>query len=501
MASRFTALPLRSGESFLLETDVDGTRKVVLVDGGQSANEKPGKNELYQALRKYCPEVSTIDIAICTHRDHDHAGGFPAFVKVWLSEGRDIGEFWLPGAWSAAVEDLLVNPDRAVQLLFNGARAAAAAMPGTRDGEARALAAGREVDDLRTIAELLRDQRLNLPARPDTELQTFRVQTMGHGYLVEDGGPEGRAAKAAASWGFSLTEWRRIGEDQESSSIHETPLSARLGDRAMLYWSRPDIGPNPLALTLARNAIDTAEAIRAIASAAASFDIPVRWFDFERFEAKNPPEGGYQGFLIPLNTVEIGARPPETEALRLFLSLTLTEQNVASLVFQRVETNEEPGVVFVADSRLAFGLARPEKDFPNHLQKLTRPIIYTAAHHGSRNNDNAYKVLSDWLGRLYAGSMAIRNGGVWNQTLDGYLGVEKRRCAQCLQCHEKGWSQLVQINTRGASWSWPSDQGGVCGTPKAKRKLSGAGLMPGVPFAALPRAAKRKRSAKNTQPK
>lgn len=269
----------------------------------------------------------------------------------------------------------------------------------------------------------------------------------------------------------------------------------------MLYWSRPDIGPNPLALTLARNAIDTAEAIRAIASAAASFDIPVRWFDFERFEAKNPPEGGYQGFLIPLNTVEIGARPPETEALRLFLSLTLTEQNVASLVFQRVETNEEPGVVFVADSRLAFGLARPEKDFPNHLQKLTRPIIYTAAHHGSRNNDNAYKVLSDWLGRLYAGSMAIRNGGVWNQTLDGYLGVEKRRCAQCLQCHEKGWSQLVQINTRGASWSWPSDQGGVCGTPKAKRKLSGAGLMPGVPFAALPRAAKRKRSAKNTQPK
>lgn len=501
MASRFTALPLRSGESFVLETDVEGTRKVVLVDGGQSANEKPEKNELYRAIRKHCPEVSTIDIAICTHRDHDHAGGFPAFVKVWLSEGHDIREFWLPGAWSAAVEDLLVNPDRAVQLLFNGARAAANAMPDTRDQEMRALAEGRGVDDLRTIAELLRNQRRSLPDRPETESQTFRPQALGHGYLVEDGGPDGRMARAAASWGFSPPEWRRIGEDLESSSIHEAPLAARLGRRSVMYWRSFDLETKPLAHTLATNAIDTAEAIRAIASAAVSFDIPVRWFDFERFEAEKPPEGGYQGFLIPLNTVEIGARPRETEALRLFLSLALTEQNVASLVFQRVETNEEPGVVFVADSRLAFGLARPEKDFPNHLQKLTRPIIYTAAHHGSRNNDNAYKVLSGWLGRLYSGSMAIRNGGVWNQTLDGYLGVEKRRCAQCLQCHEKGWSQLVQINTQGASWSWPSDQGGVCGTPKAKRKLSGAGLMAGVPFAALPPAAERKHPAKSTKPK
>lgn len=501
MASRFTALPLRTGESFVLETDVDGNRKVVLVDGGQSANEKPDKNELYRAIRKHCPEVSTIDIAICTHRDHDHAGGFPAFVKVWLSEGHDIGEFWLPGAWSAAVEDLLVNPDRTIQLLFNGAREASEAMPDTRNHQMRMMAEGRPVDDLRTIAELLRHQRKELPVREDTGYRTFNVQTLDRGFLPEDGGPEGRTVRAASSWGFSPTEWRRIGEDLESSSIHEVPLTERLGWRSMVSWPSLDLEADPLAHTLAANAIDTAEAIRAIASAAVSFDIPVRWFDFEPFESEKPPEGGDKGFLVPLNAVEIEARPRETEALRLFLSLALTEQNVASLVFQRVETNEEPGVVFVADSRLAFGLARPEKDFPNHLQKLTRPIIYTAAHHGSRNNDNAYKVLSGWLGRLYSGSMAIRNGGVWNQTLDGYLGVEKRRCAQCLQCHEKGWSQLVQINTQGASWSWPSDQGGVCGTPKAKRKLSGAGLAAGAPFAALPPAAKRKRRAKNATPR
>lgn len=501
MASRFTALPLRSGESFVLETDVEGTRKVVLVDGGQSAHVKPDKNELYRAIRKHCPDVSNIDIAICTHRDHDHAGGFPAFVKVWLSEGHDIGEFWLPGAWSAAVEDLLVNPDRSIQLLFNGARAASDAMTDTRRQDTHATAEGRDVDDLRTIAELLRDQRLALPDQQDSGRRTGFDQPLSHGYLFEDGGPDNRTVRAAASWGFSPTEWRRIGEDLESSSIHETPLAARLGRRSVVYWPSLDLEADSLAQTLAAHAVDTAEAIRAIASAAVSFDIPVRWFDFEPFEAEKPPAGGYEGFLIPLNAVEIQARARETEALRLFLSLALTEQNVASLVFQRVETNEEPGVVFVADSRLAFGLARPEKDFPNHLQKLSRPIIYTAAHHGSRNNDNAYKVLSGWLGRLYSGSIAIRNGGVWNQKLDGYLGIEKRRCAQCLQCHEKGWSQLVQINTKGAIWSWPSDQGGVCGTPKAKRKLSRAGLMAGLPFAAAPRAtAKPRRPAKSTRP-
>lgn len=502
MASRFTALPLRSGESFVLETDVDGNRKVVLVDGGQSTIEEPDKNELYQALRKHCPDVKTIDIAICTHRDHDHAGGFPAFVKIWLSEGHDIGEFWLPGAWSAAVEDLLVNPDRTVQLLFQGAQAAADAMPETRDHEIRALAGSHDVDDLRTIAELLRQQHRALSPQDGSESRYLLGQPLRQGHLLEDGGPDGRMVSAAASWGFSPEEWRRIGEDLESSSIHETPLSARLGGRAVMYWSRLDIGSDPLAQTLAANAIDTAEAIRAIASAAVSFDIPVRWFDFERFEAKNPPEGGYPGFLVPLNAVEVEARRRETDGLRLFLSLALTEQNVASLVFQRVETKDEPGVIFVADSRLAFGLAKPEEDFPNHLQKVTRSIVYTAAHHGSRNNDNAYKVLSGWLGRLYPGSIAVRNGGVWNQKLDGYLDVAKRRCAQCRQCHEKGWSQLVHINTKGTSWFWPSDQGGVCGTPKAKRKLSSAGLVPGAPVAAvLPSAAKPKRSTRRTNTK
>jgi hypothetical protein len=81
-----------------------------------------------------------------------------------------------------------------------------------------------------------------------------------------------------------------------------------------MYRPRLDLEADPLAQTLAANTIDTAEAIQAIASAAVSFSISVRWFDFERFEAEKPREGGYQGLLVPLNAMEVEAWARETEA-------------------------------------------------------------------------------------------------------------------------------------------------------------------------------------------
>ena len=51
MASRFTALPLSTGESFVLETDHGDRRWVILYDGGQTKGIGPKKNELFQLLR------------------------------------------------------------------------------------------------------------------------------------------------------------------------------------------------------------------------------------------------------------------------------------------------------------------------------------------------------------------------------------------------------------------------------------------------------------------
>lgn len=474
MSSRFTAVPLGSGESFILETDVDGKRTVVLVDGGQSKSEDPDNNALYQAIERHCPGIDgRIDIAICTHRDHDHAGGFPAFVKAWLSRGNEIGEFWLPGAWSGAVEHVLVNPDGIVSLLADGAsKAARNAHRAEKLAMGDATFAARTAPPLRSIDGLIskarrasrQDHQDEREATPASMLETLLLDVVPGG----DDGPEQRMARAAASWGFNPGQWREIAANLDSSSLHVASMAERLVGNDIWRWPETDWAPDPLARTLATNAIDTAEAIRAIATAAVSFDIPVRWFDFELFEDGDPPSGGRRGFLVPLNAVEVSASPRQDDALMLFLKLTLTEQNVASLVFQRVETDDEPGVIFVADSRLAFGIDRPEVNFKNHLAPLTRPVIYTAAHHGSRNNDRAYEVLRDWLGDVFSSSMAIRNGGVWNQTLEAYLEVKLRRCAQCYQCHGGGWSQLVQVNSGAGRWIWPSDQGRDCGTPRAK---------------------------------
>lgn len=490
MTSRFTALPLTNGESFILETDQGGKRWVILVDGGQSKREEPNENELYLAIRKHCPQITdTIDIAICTHRDHDHAGGFPAFINAWLFGGNRIGEFWLPGGWSSAVESALTDPDRLVEDLYKGTKVAANRIRDVHraasflEGEgSRRLALQADFRSIQASLDRLRAEGMQ---RSTSDINVRRrLDSDRHSDIS-------RMGRAATSWGFTEESWQSIRSDLETNPI----LQESLPDRASAYREivdevfveetfvdEPDIDPYivrrtiyrqeasdlRLARSLFRNSLETAEAIKKIATSAAMFDIPVRWFDFERFESGSSPSGGNQGFLVPINSVEVMEVERETDALRLFLRLALTEQNVASLVFQRIETEAEPSVLLLADSRLAFGIDRPERDFNNHLVQPTRPIVYTAAHHGSRNNDHAYGVLASWLSTIFDQSIAVRNGGVWNQTLSRYLTISNRRCAQCYQCHGGGWSQLVQIDANGQNWVWPSGHGASCGVPKRK---------------------------------
>ncbi|PIL20267.1 hypothetical protein P775_09965 [Puniceibacterium antarcticum] len=451
MASRFTALPLSSGESFILETDHGGKRCVILVDGGQSKSNNPKKNGLYKAIRQFCPDITdTIDITICTHRDHDHAGGFPAFIETWLAEGNVIGEFWLPGGWAGAVEMALTNPDRLVTMLREGANTAADRIgehESYRETEVESMTSrsfrGRT---LRSIQAEMHDMYVEGSWPGSSEEQARANRSMEDDRSVGSS----RTELAANSWGFTVDDWEAIRSDLETSAIHGEPLADRTGTYHQLggevfvdevfidgsgepgHWISRRVfdGGSPtsqLARSLFRNIIDTAEAIRNIASAAVMFDIPVRWFDFSAFEKGAKPSGGIKGFLQPLNAVELRQAERETNALILFFKLTLTEQNVASLVFQRLETESEPSAIFLGDSRLAFGIDQPDRNFEKHLVQPNRPIIYTAPHHGSRNNDRAYEVLADWLPGLFDASIAVRNGGVWNQTLSGYLSVKNRR--------------------------------------------------------------------------
>jgi hypothetical protein len=476
MASRFTALPLSVGEAFVLETTHLGDPFVVLFDGGQTKQLGHDRNEPFQLLRSRCPAVKThIDVAICSHSDNDHAGGFPALIETWTSAGNTIGECWLPARWSAVARLALTDPEALRARLLRGSQAVAkllrqeapeaASQPSPANTEADPAGASF-VSTAQRLSELGRRQ-LALESRPSAAAParaSWRQKTaIAHATLREDFMT--RDQTVARSLGLSHADLMAIRVNLDADDELAVPLSERSGPNR--DGSTLSDEAQTWAATQHARAIEAADAIQRIAQTAVKHAIPIRWFDFAPLEAGQAPRGGITNLLQPLNTVEVGPDMGLASDQALFLALRLTEQNVASLVFQRVQASDEPSVIFVADSRLAFGVDKPERDFPKHLEPVTRPIVYTAAHHGSRNNDRAYEVLKGWLGEpIFKQSIAVRNGGVSNQVLEQFLKIDLRRCAQCTQCHGHAWSQLVTVTSVGGEWQWPPEGTQACARPQ-----------------------------------
>ncbi|QNG46945.1 MBL fold metallo-hydrolase [Sphingobium yanoikuyae] len=91
------------GDAFLYRSS-NGT---VLVDGGGSSR------ILGKVLAKELPEVSHLDVVVCTHADSDHAKGLRSILTEWRSAGQSgatIGEFWLPGRWMDIARRGLTDP-------------------------------------------------------------------------------------------------------------------------------------------------------------------------------------------------------------------------------------------------------------------------------------------------------------------------------------------------------------------------------------------------------
>lgn len=90
-AIRIEALPARLGDCLLVECPREGTRPWrMLVDGGP-----PDTWPRLEARLKALPDPA-IDVAVVTHIDSDHIGGFIPFVLS--PHARDVGDFWFNGA-------------------------------------------------------------------------------------------------------------------------------------------------------------------------------------------------------------------------------------------------------------------------------------------------------------------------------------------------------------------------------------------------------------------
>jgi hypothetical protein len=448
MSSRFTALPLGSGEAFLLQTEQAGKERAILVDSGNLSRGDP--HPLLGAILNAAPGLDRIDVAVCTHQDADHARGFTTFIPAWCAERRHLGELWLPGRWAAAVPLVLSDPNQLAARVFDGAREAAIR-----------LRAAEDEDPTRSRTESF-EQRLRAAAPLNELVQSFTE-------VAHEGGSPGKTAetdqarseRVAESLGTDLEgldALRRAVEESERS-----PGGALRSVRWLLrplpypfWWLGPGLRDGIRAASLFAEAIETAEIIAVIAESALRWNIPIRWFDFGLFEAGRSASGGIAGFLQPLSAVELRRPPRRVSDEMLFYCLRLSQQNVESLVVYRLETNNEPAVLFLGDSRLCFGIESPTSDFPMPEQRAHRQILVTAPHHGSRVNDKAYGVLRGWLSDVGDTPIYIRNGGHHKQTIAGFLNEQCRSCVQCRQCRPKRPKRRVAVSTSGNGWVWPS---------------------------------------------
>ncbi|MBC7104127.1 MAG: hypothetical protein H5U22_26515 [Rhizobium sp.] len=441
MSSRFTALPLPSGEAFLLETDYKGQDFVVLVDSGRRY---AGTNPLVTAIHDAAPHIDRIDVAICTHQDADHANGFRTFADQWCGNGNTIGEFWLPGRWAVGFPSVLTNPIGLVTQIREGAESAE---------NRRLVGEDRE--------RLGRDQSGH--EKTDTLAPLSKVTDAFREYAVPDWYEDiSREDRLATSLGVSADQLSELrAEIEETDSYHDDVFRvAEVSFRSLLRsWLFDEPYERIEVSVRALQALDVAKSISSIARAALRWSIPIRWFDFGLFESTEKPSGGIAGFLKPICSVELSRPPVNPSSDVVFLALALSRQNVESLVFYRVENSREPGVLFLGDSRLSFGLASPKKDFEMPAVSPVRQIIATAAHHGSQVNDHAYEVINQWA----SGSpLYIRNGGEHNQTLHEFHRQAFRRCAVCRECAGRRTSRRVVVGSVGNEWSWPPLDGAPC---------------------------------------
>lgn len=455
MASRFMALPVGRGESFLLETSHAGRRWAILVDAGELKGLGPAKNPTFKSITEVRPDLDHIDIAICTHIDADHAKGFPDFIATWIASNRAIDELWLPAEWMEVTGEIARDRHNISQRISNGAAVLARHISTAKTQVAKSPAL--------TLA-MLEDVVARIPGETAPRRQAAETDdTTGWASSAS------REERTAASLGISPDEFgsaRAMFRDELSGS---PTLSAKNSA------GKPDRNdPASIHDKLIEVAKEKAELIDSIVQSAISAKIIIRWFDYGLYETSEQPKGGRKDFFVPLSTVEVKPERQKLSDVMLVQKLTITEQNIAALTFMRFETPTEPAVIFVADSRLAFGKNQPSKDYkwPDTYMRPTRPIVYTAAHHGSYYNDRAYVVLEEWLGSdVFQKSFAVRNGGMHKQKLGQYLTVKRRRCARCLQCNKPAWQQAVQIGTESDNWLWPPAMGNPCGKPKKGKSV------------------------------
>lgn len=393
---QLVALPV-SGDAFLLRR----SGRVILVDGGRSSVLLSGE------LTKY--GVDRLDVVICTHADHDHAGGL---VDLLERSKIKVREFWLPGAWAESLPVLLKNPavvvDDLIQTLDQEIHVAPFdADPEEFEERMHSYISGQR-DAYRDAERLAdRDNYKNaerLADGDDYEKPFIPIEEQRSVGPLDAELPEDRPAEERAARAF------RNGRGRIRYRVAKKKVSKTVAS----FW---------LGL------IDTAERIHAIAVQAMRHGVKVRWFDFGEFARTDRSGGGDRGFLIPLNAVELATPPPPPVGLSFLVRLTPV--NEECLVFLSPASKDYwlgPSILFTGDSPLGKG-KNYSASWLRWPTEASRYVVATAPHHGSESNLAAYNHISNEVKVI----CWVRSGGNASHPGPTYRRIDPslRICTNC----------------------------------------------------------------------
>ena len=388
---KFVALPV-PGEAFLLRREQCN----ILVDSGSNGE------KLAKSLVKQSPMLTTIKIAVCTHADRDHAGGFTTLLDEWCSINKRarIQEVWLPGIWSIVVDGLNNDP---IGFAFTVLNEMFSFETKHRDINSVVKIDAKLLKDIDLLSD---DESLHEPLRGE------RLRTHDEIESVErsnDRDIDDKLIDSAIRFAQRMIDFH----------IENKFVNAAIGQ----YW---------------RDLFSTAEIISRIAHSAKRYKVKIRWFDYGKFQDNGwRPQGGDPDLLIPVNAVE--QKPAPTNLMMSYL-LRLTVRNEQCLSFYSPGRKSEAGVLFCGDSPMGYN-KRYSTPFVLPKPSPAPLVIATAPHHGSKSNSLAYcHILKQIVG---IPTFWIRSGGNSGQPGDAYRSIPAR-CRLCTWCPRSGIRPKVQ---------------------------------------------------------
>lgn len=396
LMDQLIALPV-AGDAFLLRR----AGRVILVDGGKSSGLLIGELTKYGVVR--------LDIVICTHADHDHAGGL---VNLLDRSRIDVGEFWLPGSWAESLPMLLKNPGFVVDDLIE-----------TLDEE---LHVARSNGNPEKFAERMHSyvsgqrRKHRKDNRVPGTYDSTRMERMAEG----DGNGESSMPLDRQNEAGRWNAEQSIGIAAEENAVK----AFRNGRGRIRYRVAKTRVSKPVA-SFWLGLIDTAERIYQIALQALRHGVKVRWFDFGEFAKTGRSAGGDRGFLIPLNAVELANPPPPPVGLSFLVRLTpLNEECLVFLSLGYKPYWVGPDILFTGDSPLGMG-KNYSVSWLRWPAEASRCVVATAPHHGAESNLAAYDHLRNKADVIFW----VRSGGNAGHPGPTYRRIDPslRICTNC----------------------------------------------------------------------